>query len=52
VPCVACNQPVQLPHGAALVVCACGKEYQAMTGQPVDDPICELPGHLVSTLDG
>ena len=40
--CVACGRTLSLPRDALLVECECGMEYHALTGQPVEEPICGL----------
>jgi hypothetical protein len=40
--CAACNRRLSLPRAALLVECECGMEYQALSGQPVEEPICGL----------
>lgn len=40
--CVVCDARVPIVKGALLVECVCGKEDGGLTGQPVEEPICEL----------
>jgi hypothetical protein len=41
--CVVCQAQVAPARGALRVECECGMEYHALTGRPVEEPICEQP---------
>ena len=40
--CLACNSRVWIRKGQLRAECDCGLEYNALTGKPVEEPICGL----------
>jgi hypothetical protein len=41
--CVVCEDRVPIAKGALRIECRCGMEYHVLSGQPVEELICELP---------
>ncbi|MDQ6949191.1 MAG: hypothetical protein M3256_23760 [Actinomycetota bacterium] len=38
---IVCQERLSTLKGDARIECPCGMEYHALSGQPVEEPICE-----------